>query len=77
MIPPYTMPGSVGNTCPKALAIRFGSVVGAPPTLDKAGYLSVLDTILDASKPVTSFEFRCVATETLVGIVGANVLEAQ
>ncbi len=76
MIPPYTMPGSVGNTCPKALAIRFGNIVGAPPTADKTGYLSVLDTVLDGSKPVTSIEIRCVATETLVGIVGATVLEA-
>ena len=77
MIPPYTMPSGVNHICPRAQAIRFGQLTYAHPTPDKSCYLSVVDLALDPAKPVESFEFRCVATETLLGLVGATALEAK
>ncbi len=77
MIPPYTMPSAVNHICPIAHAIRFGEITYAHPTPDKSCFLSVIDLPLDPTKPIESFEFRCVATETLLGIVGATGLQAK
>jgi len=78
MIPPYTMPSAVGEICPRAQAIRFGELKdGGSPTRDPHCYLSVVDIVLDPAKPVASFGLRCVATETILGIVGATALEAR
>ena len=78
MIPPYTMPSVVGNICPRAYARKIGQLVGnAGPIVDENGYLSLTDVVLDASKPVASIELRCVATETLLGVAGATLLEAR
>jgi hypothetical protein len=77
MIPPYTMPSGVNEICPRAQAIRFGHITHADPTVDKSCFLSVVDIVPDETKPVVSLEFRCVATETLLGIVGATALEAK
>ena len=77
MIPPYTMPGAIGNICPRAFAVPFGRLIGGGnPVLDKNGYLSMVDVVLDPSRRVESIELRAVATETLLGIVGATVLKA-
>ena len=77
MIPPYAMPSGVNHICPRAQAIRFGQINHADPTVDKSCYLSVTDIVLDETKPVSSFEFRCVATESLLGILGVTGLEAK
>ena len=78
MIPHYTMPSVVGNICPRAYARKIGQLVGnAGPIVDENGYLSLTDVVLDASKPVASIELRCVATETLLGVAGATLLEAR
>lgn len=78
MIPPYTMPSLIGHICPRALAIPLGKLIGhAGPVLDTQGYLSLTDVVLDPSKPVVSIELRCVATETLLGVAGATLLEAR
>ena len=78
MIPPYTMPSLIGNICPRALAIPLGKLTGnAGPVMDTQAYLSLTDVVLDPSKPVASIELRCVATETLLGVAGATLLEAR
>jgi hypothetical protein len=78
MIPPYTMPSVIGNICPRALALPVGKLTGhAGPVADTQAYLSLTDVILDSSKPATSIELRCVATESLLGVTGATVLEAR
>jgi len=78
LIPPYTMPSAVNDICPRAQAIRFGKITdGGSPTVDQSCYLSAVDVALDETKPVVAFELRCVATETLLGIVGATALEAR
>jgi len=49
----------------------------AVPVLDRNCYLSLIDAVLDATRSVESFEFRCVTTESLLGIQGATMLEAN
>jgi hypothetical protein len=78
MIPPYTMPSVIGNICPRAYALPIGKLTGnAGPVVDTQAYLSLTDVVLDPSKPVASIELRCVATETLLGVAGATLLEAN
>jgi hypothetical protein len=77
LTPPYTMPSAVSNICTNAYAIRSGSVKkGSNFVKDRGFYLSVTDMVLDASKETTSIDLCCVATETMLGIVGATVLQA-
>jgi hypothetical protein len=77
LIPPYTMPSLVTNICPNAQAIPFGQLTHGSTPIDNSCYLSVTDLVLNPSKPAVDFEFRCVATETLLGIIGATALEAK
>ena len=49
----------------------------AVPVLDRNCYLSLIDVVLDPTKAVESFEFRNVTTQSLLGIVGATMLEAN
>ncbi len=76
--PPHTLPSVVGRICPAACAIRVGSLQGeGNPVPDTACYFSVTDTVLDGAKPLASIELRCVATETLLGVVGLTLLDAR
>ena len=49
----------------------------AVPVLDRNCCLSLIDVVLDATRSVESCEFRCVTTESLLGILGATILEAD
>lgn len=78
LIPPYTMPSVVSHICPQALAVKVGELsAGGDPVPDRGCYLSLIDVVLDPTKAVESFEFRCVTTESLFGILGATMLEAD
>ncbi len=77
LVPPYTMPSVVDNICPRAQAIRFGQITHGSTSIDPTCFLSVTDLVLDPRKPINAFDFRCVATETLFGILGATALEAK
>jgi len=78
LIPPYTMPSVVSHICPQALAVKVGELsAGGNPVPDRACYLSLTDVVLDPTKAVESFEFRCVTTESLLGILGVTMLEAR
>ena len=76
LIPPYTFPGACGHTCPRAYALRWGDWAPAPAALDHAGYLSVIDVVADEARSVVALELRCVASETLVGVLGITALES-
>ena len=43
--------------------------------LDRGCYLALTDVVLDPTKAVESLEFRCVTTESLLGIIGVTLLE--
>jgi hypothetical protein len=78
MIPPYTMPSVIGNICPLSHVVKIGKLTGnAGQVVDTQAYLSLTDVVLDPSKPVTAIELRCVATETLLGVAGATLMEAK
>jgi len=75
MIPPYTMPSAVSSTCPRAFPVKIGTVVGRGTTAcDRNMYMSVTDVLLDPSKHLESLTLRCVATETMVGLIAATAL---
>ena len=76
MIPPYTMPSVIGSICPSAHVVKIGMLTGnAGNVVDRQAYLSLTDVVLDPSRPVSSIEMRCVATETLLGMAGVTLLE--
>ena len=78
MIPPYTMPSLIGNICPRAHAVPIGKLTrNSNSVLDPQAFLSLTDVVLDPSKMVDSIELRCVATESLLGVVGATLLDAN
>jgi hypothetical protein len=78
LIPPYTFPSLVSNICPRAYAIPVGSLsVSGNGVNDRRCYFSITDILLDQTRPLVAIEFRSVATETLLGIVGATLLEAS
>ena len=78
MIPPYTMPSVIGNICARAYCTPIGRLTGnSGSVVDTQAYLSLIDVVLDPSKTVTAIELRCVASETLLGVIGATLLEAK
>jgi len=75
MIPPYSMPSAVSSICPRAFPIKIGNVVGRGTTAcDRNMYMSVTDVVLDASKELESVTLKCVATETMLGLVALTGL---
>jgi hypothetical protein len=40
-------------------------------------HLTMTDVLCDSAKRVDRIEFRCVATETFLGIAGVTLLEAD
>jgi hypothetical protein len=65
--------------CPRAYAIPFGKIHGDATPLRMGGmhpHLAVTDIVLDAARAVSQIELRCVASETVFGIMGVTLLEA-
>ncbi len=78
LIPPYTFPSLVSSICPKAYPIPVGDLHGGGNAVaDSKCYFSITDLVLDQSRALSAIEFRSVATETLLGIVGATLLDAS
>lgn len=78
LVPPHTMPCFGQRFCPRAYAIPFGKIHGDVTPLNMGGnhpHLAVTDVVLDPQRPVTALEFRCVASETVLGLVGLTLLE--
>lgn len=50
---------------------------GGNAVADGKCYFSITDIVLDESRTLTAIEFRSVATEVLLGIVGLTLLEAS
>ncbi|MEX0776274.1 MAG: GH116 family glycosyl hydrolase [Phycisphaeraceae bacterium] len=77
LVPPHNMPMMAQRICPSAFATPFGRLHGELVPLRMGGChpnLSVIDIPLDPARPVTALVWRCVATETILGIVGATLL---
>lgn len=90
LIPPYTMSCFVQNVSPRAYGIEFGSMQENPGPLmfhqimgDATASpnikcnLAISDIVADAHRNIASIELRCVASETVFGILGITLLEAK
>jgi len=78
LVPPYTMSCMVQDFCPSALSIPFGKIVnGAHPLHGREAHLSVSDVLLEPNRPIRELELKCVASETILGVLGLTLLEAR
>ena len=77
LVPPYTMGCMLYPVSPLAYNIEFGSIgtlaFGNPA---QTGF-SVSDITLDPTRKVESIELKCVTSETIFGVMGLTVLEAE
>ena len=78
LAPPFNMSCMVQHFNPRALPIPFGQIVngGHPLNRGKDCHLAVTDLVLDPERKAREIEFRCVASETIFGIVGVALLRA-
>jgi hypothetical protein len=78
LIPPFTMPSLVQSFCPGAFEVPLGKIENNQVFhgLVKPG-LSVTDFVTDPAKRIAGMTFRCVASETVLGIIGISLLKLQ
>jgi hypothetical protein len=79
LVPPRNLPMFAQPSCPRAWTMPYGTLTGDINPLNMGGNqpnLAVTDVLLDPTRPLRSIEFRCVATETILGILGATLLTA-
>lgn len=67
--------------CPRAYHVPYGRLRGAVSSYgaveaEKLPNLAVQDVVVDADRAVTAVELRCVASETLLGLLALSVLPA-
>lgn len=74
MAPPYTMSCIAQNFTPHCYAIPFGKLKDTTTLPSDDAYLAISDVPLAHSEMVREIEFRCVATETLFGLVAVTLL---
>jgi hypothetical protein len=79
LVPPYTMSCMVQDVCPRAYAIEFGKLLNlrGPLMGREKPNVAVSDIVPDMSRKVRNIELRCVASETIFGIMGITVLQAR
>ena len=77
LIPPFTMGCMAQHFSPYCYAVPFGHLERSPviPKPESAN-LAVSDVVLDSRRRVSRLEFRCVASETIFGILGITLLQA-
>jgi hypothetical protein len=83
LVPPYSMSCFAQHFSPFAFAIPFGRIEGgdllAPLRFGdpvNREHLAVSDVVVDPKRLLSSVELRCVASETVFGIVALSVLAA-
>lgn len=78
LIPPYSMGCMLQPVSPQALHVDFGSIGElADGLVPRRPGLSVSDIVLDESRKACEITFRCVATETMFGILAVTLLQAR
>ena len=81
LVPPHTISCMAQPFCPRAYHVPYGRFSGAvssygPVADEKIPNLAVQDLIPDPTRAVTAIELRCVASETLLGLLALSVLPA-
>lgn len=77
LVPPRNMPMFAQRVSPRAWTMPYGKLSGDLTPLNMGGNepnLAVTDVLLDSGRAIRSIGFRCVASETVLGIVGATLL---
>jgi hypothetical protein len=74
LIPPYNMPSFIQTFCPVAYAIPLGSIENKEIMDFTDPGLSVMDLVTDPGRKIRQILFRCVASETALGIIGVSLL---
>ena len=79
LVPPHTISCMAQPFCPRAWHVPYGRFTGAlssygPVEDEKIPNVAVQDLVTDPSRGVTALELRCVASETLLGLLGLSAL---
>lgn len=76
LIPPYTMPSMVQPFCPNAFPVPLGEIKKKQTMDFDAPGLSVTDLVTDPQRKIREILFRCVSSETAVGLIAVSLLES-
>ena len=81
LVPPHTVSCMAQPFCPRAWHVPYGRFHGAlssygPVEDEKIPNLAVQDLVTDPTRGVTALELRCVASETLLGLLALSMLPA-
>lgn len=74
LIPPYNMPSMIQSFCPDAFPVPLGEIKKKQTMDFDAPGLSVTDLVTDPTRKIREIVFRCVASETAVGLVAISLL---
>ena len=79
LVPPHTISCMAQPFCPRAYHVPYGRFHGAvssygPVEDEKIPNLALQDLVVDPDRGVTAIELRCVASETLLGLLALSVL---
>ena len=82
LVPPHTISCMAQPFCPRAYHVPYGRFSGAlssygPVEDEKIPNLALQDLVTDPTRGVTAIELRCVASETLLGLLALSVLPAS
>ncbi len=78
LTPPYNMPSMIQAFCPDALQIPLGKIENNQVFLSGViPGISVSDIVTDPARKITKMTFKCVTSETVLGIIGINLLEVN
>jgi hypothetical protein len=75
LIPPYNMPSMVQAFCPNAFAVPLGEIKKKQTMNFDAPGLSVTDLVTDPKRKIREIVFRCVSSETAVGLIAVSLLQ--
>jgi hypothetical protein len=82
LTPPYTMSCMAQPFSPYSFSIPFGKFIDPSKATnalapEKIPNLDVSDIVLDSKRKIKQIELRCVTSETILGILGITILEAE
>ena len=82
LVPPHTISCMAQPFCPRTWHVPYGRFNGALSSYgaveeEKIPNLAVQDLVTDPTRGVTALELRCVASETLLGLLALSMLPAS
>jgi len=73
LTPPYTMPSVIQAYCPNSFRIPLGILMNKQIQWWEGPGISVTDLVADPSRKIKEIKFKCVTTETVLGIIGISL----